>query len=64
MARLAELKAELLCTDNVESQWLSDVKEWAAGGKHDKLKETANILFHCYLIFLNIKDNRLIIYGL
>ncbi|KAL1268491.1 hypothetical protein QQF64_033854, partial [Cirrhinus molitorella] len=27
----AELKAELLCTDEVVSQWFSDVKEWAAG---------------------------------
>ncbi|KAB5576829.1 hypothetical protein PHYPO_G00203020 [Pangasianodon hypophthalmus] len=30
-ARLAELKTELLCTDELVSQWLSDVKEWAAG---------------------------------
>ncbi|KAF4094529.1 hypothetical protein G5714_024551 [Onychostoma macrolepis] len=30
-ARLAELKTELLCTDEVVAQWLSDVKEWAAG---------------------------------
>ncbi|KAF4118211.1 hypothetical protein G5714_000262 [Onychostoma macrolepis] len=29
-ARLAELKTELLCTDEVVAQWLSDVKEWAA----------------------------------
>ncbi|XP_072563712.1 uncharacterized protein [Paramormyrops kingsleyae] len=34
-ARLAELKAELLCTDKVVSQWLSDVKEWAAGETPD-----------------------------
>ncbi len=38
-ARLAELKT--LCTDEVVAQWLSDVKEWAAGGKHDQIKETA-----------------------
>lgn len=30
-ARLAELKTELLCTDEVAAQWLSDVKEWAPG---------------------------------
>ncbi|ROL42094.1 hypothetical protein DPX16_19541 [Anabarilius grahami] len=29
-ARLAELKTELHCTDELVSQWLSDVKEWAA----------------------------------
>ncbi|MCJ8732297.1 hypothetical protein PDJAM_G00209760, partial [Pangasius djambal] len=34
-ARLAELKTELLCTDEVVSQWLSDVKEWAAGETPD-----------------------------
>ncbi|XP_047657921.1 uncharacterized protein LOC113647498 isoform X3 [Tachysurus fulvidraco] len=28
--RLDELKAELHCTDELVSQWLSDVKEWAA----------------------------------
>ncbi|XP_052468601.1 uncharacterized protein LOC128025983 isoform X2 [Carassius gibelio] len=30
-ARLADLKTELDCTDELVSQWLSDVKEWAAG---------------------------------
>ncbi|GAA6102338.1 uncharacterized protein LOC113647498 isoform X1 [Tachysurus ichikawai] len=29
-ARLDELKAELHCTDELVSQWLSDAKEWAA----------------------------------
>ncbi|KAK9981838.1 hypothetical protein ABG768_001362 [Culter alburnus] len=29
-ARLAALKTELHCTDEMVSQWLSDVKEWAA----------------------------------
>ncbi|XP_060743303.1 uncharacterized protein LOC132857349 [Tachysurus vachellii] len=29
-ARLDELKTELHCTDELVSQWLSDVKEWAA----------------------------------
>lgn len=29
-ARLAELRTELHCTDELVSQWLSDVKEWAA----------------------------------
>uniref|UniRef100_A0A9J8AKH0 Ig-like domain-containing protein n=1 Tax=Cyprinus carpio carpio TaxID=630221 RepID=A0A9J8AKH0_CYPCA len=29
-ARLAELNTELHCTDELVSQWLSDVKEWAA----------------------------------
>ncbi|KAK9970033.1 hypothetical protein ABG768_028172 [Culter alburnus] len=29
-ARLAALKTELHCTDELVSQWLSDVKEWAA----------------------------------
>jgi len=38
-ARLADLKTELDCTDEVVSQWLSDVKEWAAGGKHYQIKE-------------------------
>ncbi len=38
-ARLAELKTELLCTDEVVAQWLSDVKEWAAGGKQDQIKK-------------------------
>ncbi|CAM4412276.1 unnamed protein product [Leuciscus chuanchicus] len=34
-ARLADLKTELDCTDEVVSQWLSDVKEWAAGETPD-----------------------------
>ncbi|XP_056092620.1 uncharacterized protein LOC130071774 [Rhinichthys klamathensis goyatoka] len=34
-ARLADLKTELHCTDEVVSQWLSDVKEWAAGETTD-----------------------------
>ncbi|XP_050957788.1 uncharacterized protein LOC127158862 [Labeo rohita] len=34
-ARLAELKTELLCSDELVSQWLSDVKEWAAGETPD-----------------------------
>ncbi|XP_067269595.1 uncharacterized protein [Pseudorasbora parva] len=34
-ARLSELKTELHCTDEVVSQWLSDVKEWAAGETPD-----------------------------
>ncbi|XP_050974976.1 uncharacterized protein LOC127170781 [Labeo rohita] len=34
-ARLAELKTELLCRGKVASQWLSDVKEWAAGETPD-----------------------------
>lgn len=50
-ARLAELKTELHCTDELVSQWLSDVKEWAADGKHEQIKETTNFLFHYYLKF-------------
>ncbi|XP_077051713.1 uncharacterized protein LOC143701906 isoform X1 [Siphateles boraxobius] len=34
-ARLADLKTELDCTDEVVSQWLSDVKEWATGETPD-----------------------------
>ncbi|XP_016412891.1 uncharacterized protein LOC107743944 [Sinocyclocheilus rhinocerous] len=34
-ARLAGLKTELLCIDEVVSQWLSDVKVWAAGETPD-----------------------------
>ena len=60
-ARLADLKTELDCTDEVVSQWLSDVKEWAAGGKHDQIKETTNIPFYNLNFMFDIKEQQKIV---
>lgn len=62
-ARLADLKTELDCTDEVVSQWLSDVKEWAAGGKHDQIKETTNIPFYNLNFMFDIKEQQKIVGG-
>ncbi|GAA6102340.1 uncharacterized protein LOC113647498 isoform X1 [Tachysurus ichikawai] len=48
-ARLDELKAELHCTDELVSQWLSDAKEWAAdanqGTTHRGLQQSIEGLY-------------------
>jgi hypothetical protein len=46
---LAVLKTQLHLSDEMVSQWISDVMEWAAGGKHDQITENNTILFHYYL---------------
>ena len=54
-ARLAELKTELHCSDDeMTSQWISEVIEWAAGGKQDQIteisSESANRMFYTQVV--------------
>ena len=47
-ARLAELKTELYTSDDgMTSQWISEVIEWAAGGKQDQITEISAESAHC-----------------
>ena len=46
MARLAVLKTELHCSDEMASQWISEVNEWAAGGKQHQITEINSMVYN------------------
>lgn len=66
-ARLSELKTELHCTDEVVSQWLSDVKEWAAGETPDT-SHTSQVTTHRGLqqsiegLYLSVRQRKQTLY--